>query len=109
MACIKHADDLASKGITNRNVFTILCDPFHKYASKFGDDEELQKMGLPLYSTSKLHWPVPASVTVRSYNGSEILSVSGWDVESQRTAFANRKHRRSLATEPASGAVRSRL
>jgi hypothetical protein len=41
---------------------------------------------LPLYSASQLQFPAPVPTTVRSYDGSEVLSVSGWDIEQRRAA-----------------------
>jgi cysteine synthase len=89
VAAIKHAEDLAANGIKNRNVFTILCDPFHKYASKFADDAALEEMGLPLYSKSQEQFPTTIPTTVRSFDGSKVLSVDGWDIEERRAAASS--------------------
>jgi cysteine synthase len=103
VAACKHADDLASKGLANRNIFTILCDPFHKYASKFADDASLEQMGLPLYSQSLEKFPVPVPTIVRSFDGSKVLSENGWDIERQRQLNGARKHATDykLADDPA--------
>lgn len=66
-AVVMYADELVKKGLKNRKIFSVLCDPGFKYESKFYNDEWLAKNNLPLYSDSVKRWgpasePAPAGL-----------------------------------------------